>query len=157
MNKNMIPSPENLYIKPRINRDIIFSISLADIMPNYGLLVDDTQSVCIFAHAEMENKQTHEKESVQSAGESFGTSRWGTYSEFMCQLPAGGGCFPHFSTCGIDIEGVFYYDNTLVEEQKNKVYFLIPKKKLGLQNMMRENYISLLTEIGLYRIGKDLL
>ena len=130
-NKHGIPTPGKFPYKASDQQNYEFNIKLSDIMTDFWELIDGAQSIVIFAHAEMENKQTYEKESVWSAGASFETSRWGSYSEFICQSP-GGGCFPHFSICGNDFEGVFYYDNTLDGEQKKQSIFSDTGEEIGI-------------------------
>ena len=118
MNKNMIPVPGKFSYKASSMEDYSFLIDLNDIYSIPEMLLEG-KPIYLFAHAVMVN-ESGAIESSWSEGKTFGTSRWGTYSEFQCchPNPPTSGCFQHTANCGTSIEGVFYYDNTIHGEQK---------------------------------------
>ncbi len=107
-NKKGIPIPGKFDYKASDRN--CFMIELSDIYQNPEMLLGGDETIYIFAHAEVANNEPSEKESAWSAGESFGTKHWSTYSSYKC-VAVGRGCFPNVAHCGSKIDGVFYYNN----------------------------------------------
>ena len=111
-NGNDIPTPGRFPFHSAISTDHSFTINLPDIYLKSEVL--EGKSVYLFAHAVLTNNETGETESAWSAGETFGTQRWGSYSVIQCCNPEENpsGCFSHTAKCGNMINGELYYDNT---------------------------------------------
>jgi len=112
MNKNDIPVPGKFPYKDTGDNNFSFEIPLSDIDNPEELL--NNKPVYLFAHAIITNIKTGETESVWSAGETFGSQRWGMYSVYHCCIPddiPGTRCDPYVANCGSKIDNVFFYDN----------------------------------------------
>jgi len=112
MNKNFIPVPGKFPYKDKGDNNFSFEIPLSDIDNKEDLLTN--KPVYLFAHAIITNIKTGETESVWSAGETFGSQRWGMYSVYQCcnldDIP-GSGCYPYVAYCGSKFNNEFFYDN----------------------------------------------
>lgn len=112
MNKNKIPLPGKFTYKAENLDEYCFSIQLSDIYEIPEMLLEG-KPIFLFAHLKVKNINDDEYESAWSDGITLDSQRWGTYSEFSCCHPegGGGGCFPHIAYGGIEIDGIKYYDN----------------------------------------------
>ena len=111
-NGNDIPTPGKFPFRSTISADHSFTINLSDIYLKSEIL--EGKSVYLFAHTVLTNNETGETESAWSAGETFGTQRWGSYSVIQCCNPEENpsGCYPHLANCGNKMYGEsLYYDN----------------------------------------------
>lgn len=111
-NGNDIPTPGRFPFHSAISTDHSFTINLSDIYLKSEIL--EGKPVYLFAHSVLTNNETKETESAWSAGETFETQRWGSYSVVQCCNPEGNpsGCYPHVANCGNMLNGELYYDNT---------------------------------------------
>lgn len=118
MNKNKVPVPGKFPYHAAGLDTYSFTINLAEIY-KYPEMLLEGKPIYLFAYAVLVNNETGEQEAAWSAGETFGSKRWGMYSEFQCCPPDGNpsGCFPHIANCGSNISGVFYYDNRKAGDQ----------------------------------------
>jgi len=138
MNNNMIPIPGKFTYKASDQSDYEFNISISDILTE----IVGTHSVYIYAHVELVNTKTNETQSAWSDGASFGTTRWGSFSEYICVVPgSGSGCYQHAANCGMEYNGNYYYNNLIggyqniytsygkiigtVNYENGKIYFLV--------------------------------
>ncbi len=112
MNKNNIPIPGKFPYKDTGDKNFSFSIQLSKIGNTPELLNGTT--IYIYAQAVITNNKTGKTESAWSAGETFGSQRWGMYSVYDCCITddiPGSGCYAHVAYCGIKFDNVFFYDN----------------------------------------------
>lgn len=117
MNRNKIPIPGKFTYKASGKISYEFNIELNTIY-NIPEMLLEGKLIYLFAHASFVNKESGKVESAWSEGQTFGTNRLGTYSEFSCCHPVGNaGCFPHKALGGVKINADYYYDNTIKGKQ----------------------------------------